>query len=711
MTLVDKDGAPLFTNLLSEEDSPYLRQHAHNPVNWLPWGEDAFSRASEEDKPIFLSIGYSTCHWCHVMERETFDNLEIAAFLNKHFVSIKLDREQRPDIDEIYMIGTQLMSGQGGWPMSNFLTLGGKPFFSGTYFPPENFKSLIKKLNEIWRTRRLDIEREADKIAAAITRHTNAKSDTGNLDYILHAAAKALKDQFDESYGGFGSSPKFPNESYLMLLLESWRRQGDKDACNAVRVTLNQMYQGGIYDQVAGGFHRYAVDREWQVPHFEKMLYNQAQLLELYALAFSSLNLPAYKRVATEIAEYVLRDMICPEGAFYSATDADSEGEEGMFFTWTFEELESELSKVDFDFVREVCGASRGGNFEGKNILNLKSFVGLSQKEDSESWLTQLSYIKAKLYALREKRSHPLRDEKIITGWNSMMISALAKAGCCLGSQRFLKAATRAAEYLWKEHWQEGLLWRISLNGHTSIKGNLEDYGGFAAASMTLFKYTQDAIWLERAEQIISAMNISFWDHDEAGYFMSNSYEAERLITRPKSPMDGATPSANSYALSALVQYWLVTRDIGVEDKINQTIKQYSGLIEAAPSAFSYMICVLQDYLSGQRDSIQYAAGGQVRVCLRQTDSGRALDIDIQKDFYISANETVGVFKPTLITGENIRCWYPAGATRTLEFVDEPSKFYEGKITIDIAGEGPFSLNLQACDGTKCFSPEMLIFY
>ena len=710
MTLTDENGLPLYTNRLSAEDSPYLRQHAHNPVNWFPWGDDAFAEAKTGDKPIFLSIGYSTCHWCHVMERESFDNLEIAELLNRNFVPVKLDREQRPDIDEIYMTGTQLMSGHGGWPMSNFLTPEGKPFFSGTYFPPESFRDLIKQLDKVWKTRRTEIYREADRISEAIARHTNARGKSEELGDILRISTEALLDLFDNSSGGFGSSPKFPQESHLLLLLESWKRNKGESVRNALRLTLDQMYQGGIYDQVAGGFHRYAVDNEWQVPHFEKMLYNQAQLLHVYALAYSRFNLNAYKRVANEIAEYVLREMTSSEGAFYSATDADSEGEEGLFFTWTFEELENELSDDDLAFVMEVYGVTRDGNFEGKNILHLKNFPDLNRKEDSDDWLKHLSVIKAKLYSLRTQRLSPLRDEKIITGWNSMMISALVIAGHLLQSPKFLQAAERAADYLWTQHRREGVLWRISFNGNTSIKGNLEDYGSFAAASMSLFKYTAKEKWLDRARLIIQEMNALFWDMDDAGYFFSSIDEAKRLITRPKSPMDGATPSANSYAVSALVCFWLVTKDIGTEEKINRTIKQYSGLITSAPTAFSYMSSILQDYLTGQRDSIQYAANGHVRASLHKTVTGRTLELNIDQDWYINANKTTGSFKPTFITGKNIHCRYPLGTTRTPSFTEEPSNFYEGKITIDIVGEGPISLNLQACDKTSCLVPELLTF-
>ena len=709
--LVDDKGNPRYTNRLIKEDSPYLRQHAHNPVDWFPWGEEAFAKARAEDKPVFLSIGYSTCHWCHVMERESFDNLQISEYLNTHFVSIKLDREQRPDLDDIYMTGTQLMSGHGGWPMSNFLTVEGRPFYSGTYYPAENFHHLLGQLNELWNTKRNEVERQADEVAKAISKYTTAKSESAQLGDLVTAGAEELNGTFDSSYGGFGGAPKFPNESQLMLLLENWQRNGDERSREALQKTLDHLYQGGIYDQVAGGFHRYAVDRQWQVPHFEKMLYNQAQLLPLYAQGFVALGETAYRRIAIEIGDYVLRDMISPEGAFYSATDADSEGEEGLFFTWTLEDLAEVLAADDLSLVQRLYGAGEEGNFEGRNILHLDGSIESFAGKDVDSVLNQVDQIKTTLYAEREKRIHPLRDEKVITGWNAMMITAFAVAGHWLNHSRFVEAALHAADYLWEHHWQDRSLWRISLDGHQSISGNLEDYAAFAGAAMNLYRITQKQEWLERGAAVIDSMNNLFWDEDGAGYFLSRESENGPLITRPKSPMDGATPSANSLAVSALVQYWLVTGDVTIEQKITQTASEFSGLMVKTPSAFSYMIVALQDYLEGQVGPIQYAAEGKVRVARRKVEDEVALDISIQPGWHINASKTLEDLIPTRVEGKDLAVQYPVAVSRKLTFVDEPGDFYEGDITILVGGGGgPITLELQACDDARCLAPERLVF-
>jgi uncharacterized protein len=412
-TLIDKDGEPLYTNELIHEDSPYLVQHAHNPVNWVPWGDEAFESARQEDKPVFLSIGYSTCHWCHVMEHESFDNVQIAEYLNEHFICIKLDREQRPDLDDVYMTGLQVMKGQGGWPMSNFLTHEGYPFYAGTYYPPDNFLDILKQLAEAWRTRRAEIQSQATEVSNAIVKYTSAKNSAEELGgELISRAASELVARLDETNGGFGSAPKFPNESQLLLLIDDIRRSQSSDSLHALTLTLDKMYQGGIYDQVAGGFHRYAVDSQWLVPHFEKMLYNQAQLLSVYSQAFGLTGDPAYKRIATEIANYVVRDMTDLEGGFYSATDADSEGEEGLFFVWTPDELKTCLTQDQVAFVTEVYGVTDDGNFEGHNILNLDGSLedyADAHDLDINELLVELQKIKECLYQSREQRVHPLR--------------------------------------------------------------------------------------------------------------------------------------------------------------------------------------------------------------------------------------------------------------------------------------------------------------
>jgi uncharacterized protein YyaL (SSP411 family) len=702
-----------YRNRLGKEDSPYLLQHANNPVDWYPWGDEAFDKARLEDKPVFLSIGYSTCHWCHVMEHESFDNDEIAKYLNEHFVAIKLDREQRPDLDDIYMTGTQLMTGHGGWPMSNFLSAEGKPFYSGTYFPPANFMQLLQQLTEVWSTRRNEVLAQADKMAVSIEQYTAAKSNNAQLGDLLTLAVNELHGRFDSVHGGFGDAPKFPNESQLGLVLTDWQRTGNKQSEIVLRLTLDRLYQGGIYDQIAGGFHRYSVDQHWLVPHFEKMLYSQAQLLALYAKAYGVLGDQAYKRVAIEIAEYVLRDMCSPDGAFYSATDADSEGGEGVFFVWSAQALEEELSKEDVELVTELYGVTENGNFEGGNILHLGGSLEEYAEDRSltlDMLLKRLENIKNRLYTKREQRIHPLRDEKIITGWNSMMVSSLAAAATYLDKPALLAAALRAAEFLWEKHWHDEGLWRISLGGHPSITGNLEDYSAFAEATMMLYARTDEIKWLDRGLLIIQQMNTLFWDDEEGGYFLSHIADAGPLITRPKSPMDGATPSANSMAISALTQCWLMTRDPTIEQKLNAAENAFSGLLTSSPSAFSYMVTAMQNHLHGQRDPIQFAAEGKIRVMLYRTKDGFSLDLVLQEGWHVNGHETFGDLLPTTVL-EHDDVIYPEGITRKLPFMDEEISLYEGHVSIAISSPSwPIALQLQACDDTQCLAPEQLLF-
>ena len=442
-THLDEDGQPKYTNRLVDEASPYLLQHAHNPVDWYPWGAEAFERAKQEDKPVFLSIGYSTCHWCHVMEGESFDDEQIAALLNEHFISIKLDREQRPDLDDIYMTGVQMLTGQGGWPMSNFLTPEGAPFFAGTYFPPDHFRGLLEQIVGVWRDRREEVDKQAREVAQNIARFTAARAETRQLpDDLIEVTTNEILGRLDEVNGGFGGAPKFPNEVMLSVLVDAVERSGSAEAHRALSLTLDKMGQGGIFDHVAGGFHRYTVDAIWLVPHFEKMLYNQAQLLRVYARAARLTGSAAWRRVAEQTVQYVLRDMRDGDGRFFSATDADSEGEEGRFFVWTREQLEAALGAEDAAFVCALYQVTDAGNFEGANILNLSAPLPESDYE-------RVDRIHHTLYDVREQREHPLRDEKVITGWNAMMITSLASAGQDLREPAWVEAAARAADALW----------------------------------------------------------------------------------------------------------------------------------------------------------------------------------------------------------------------------------------------------------------------
>ncbi|MCB1647621.1 MAG: thioredoxin domain-containing protein, partial [Pseudomonadales bacterium] len=556
-TLVDSKGQPLYTNRLIHEDSPYLRQHAHNPVDWYPWCEEAFARAKAENKPVFLSIGYSTCHWCHVMEHESFDNEAIAAYLNEHFVSIKLDREQRPDLDDIYMTGVQLMSGQGGWPMSNFLTPEGQPFFAGTYYPAAGFRALLERISEVWTTRQQDVLEQAAKTSEAIAQYTAARSISKSLPEDLHQqAADELLSRFDETHGGFGGAPKFPNESMLWLGLTLADRYQRDDLRQMVCHTLDKMAAGGIYDQVGGGFHRYTVDQHWLTPHFEKMLYNQGQLIRVYAEAWRQTRKPAYSRVVRETIAYLLRDMRRSDGCFWSATDADSEGEEGRFFVWTPAELATVLSDGQFALVMDLYGVTENGNFEGRNILHTEGSLedyGEQVNRPVGELEAELEQVRQKLYEFREQRIHPLCDEKIILSWNSLIVTALAEASAAFAEPEWLDLAESTMRRLLAVLKTPAGLWRISLHDTVSVAANQEDYAYTLEAVMSLYVQSGKTLWLTHARELAREMSDLFEDKQEGGFYLSRQDEATPLITRPRSPMDGAMASGNSVALSGLL--------------------------------------------------------------------------------------------------------------------------------------------------------------
>tara|TARA_B110000977_G_scaffold201713_1_gene297961 strand:- start:3336 stop:5582 length:2247 start_codon:yes stop_codon:yes gene_type:complete len=734
---VDASGQPKYTNRLIHESSPYLRQHAHNPVDWYPWGEEAFAKAAAEDKPIFLSIGYSTCHWCHVMEHESFDDEAIAALLNNHFVSIKLDREQRPDLDEVYMTGVQLMSGQGGWPMSNFINHDAKPFFAGTYYPPQGFTSLLGQINELWQDRRADVEAQANQMSESIDKYVSAASESRELLPDLSGiAVKQLLERLDEVQGGFGGAPKFPNEPQLMVLLSDIKFEPRDDALHALTLTLDKMYQGGLCDQVGGGFHRYSVDTHWLVPHFEKMLYNQANLLRVYVSAWRLTGSQAYHRVINQTVEYVLRDMTSPDGLFYSATDADSEGEEGTFFVWTSDELYTLLDSQEYRLVRSVYGASEIGNFEGKNIFYLQDpLESYAQNHglELESLTTQLDAVRTKLNLARNAREKPMRDEKVITAWNGMMITAFVTAGVELAKPSYVAVAENAAEALWQASFDltpnagndstqdavagaaheaaphEGtMLWRIQLDGRTSIPGNLEDYAAFAESLLNLYLHTRAEKWLVRGKHLIEEMIRLFWDEQHGGFFLSRATDSGPQISRPKSPMDGATPSGNSTALMNLVMLYEVTGDRVIEEKIHRCLSFFAGLIMASPSAFGYMISAADRFRRGSRDSVQWCCEGkvQIKVCYEENTTG--VWLTIAKGWHLSASSgssESGVGGLTVMGVNDVL--YPAPSSLKTEFQTEPMDVYSGQVKLVVKHRvSVIELQLQLCSDSICLSPQ-----
>ena len=726
---LNKDGSAVYNNRLILEDSPYLIQHAHNPVDWHAWGPEAFAKAKRENKPIFLSIGYSTCHWCHVMERESFENLEIARVLNKHFISIKVDREQHPDIDETYMLAVMLIANHGGWPMSSFLTPEGKPFYGGTYFKPDVFNQMLTKIAVLWEQDRADLEQQADRVAQAVARAGQSRLESSKIDdQVIQKAAQEILTGHDELQGGFSQAPKFPQESVLFLLLQVAERNSDKQALQAVKNTLDAMAQGGIHDQVAGGFHRYSTDNEWLVPHFEKMLYNQAHLARVYILAWRLTGELRFKRVAEQTINYVLRDMTSPKGGFYSATDADSEGAEGRFFLWTKDEVKAALSKDDANLAIKIFGMDDRGNYEGSNILHMPisiSEFAINSNVSDEELYRHLDRIREALYLAREKRSHPLRDEKVITAWNGMMISTLALAADLLGNPTYLEAAKRAAQFIWDNNWrQEGELWRVHLDGRSSVVGSQEDYAYLAEGLIHLFDATGDRIWLERAKMVGDVMLKEFWDEDGGGFYLGPADRQMSAMGRLKeSDGDAAMPSGNSVALRVFQMLSRRTDNLEYPKLAESTLAAFSGMIKIHPSGFGYMLTAVQDLTQGELSARGFAAQGGIRIEAELLAGLKlSLRMEIPKGWHINSDRPLqkSLIATKLDLKNNARGWelkdvsYPKADTKKLGFQSKPLSLYQGVVEIQAdfkrIDDGvrmlPLQLSLQACNDKVCLPPE-----
>jgi hypothetical protein len=595
-------------NRLLAETSPYLRQHAYNPVDWHPWGEEAFTKARHEDKPIFLSIGYAACHWCHVMERESFEDGSIAAYLNDRFVSIKVDREERPDIDEIYLSAVQLMSGHGGWPLSAWLTPDRRPFFGGTYFPPEDrggragFRTVLERLAEIWRTRREEVESSAGRITERVASFADVPAGPGLLSAsLLSGAASTLVRSFDREHGGFGSAPKFPHSMGVRLLLRHHRRTGDLAALEAATVTLDRMAAGGIYDHLGGGFHRYSVDTRWLVPHFEKMLYDQALLAVAYLDGYQATGTPRYLDVVRETLDFVLCDLQGPEGGFCSTLDADSEGEEGIFYTWTPAEIAAVLGARDGALLARAYDCTADGNFDGRSILHLgadaTALATQTGREPDEVRAVLVSG-RRKLLLAREDRVYPALDDKVLAAWNGLAISAFARAGAVMEEPRFLDAAVRAARFVLDTMGGEDLLLRVYKDGTAKIPAYLEDYAGMAVALGDLYEADFNPRWLTAAVRLVETMRREF--ADPVGGFFNTASRHDDLIVRVKNAQDGSTPSGNSLAAGALLRLGRLLGRADLEEEGARTLRTFQPLLEQAPGAFHQSLLAL-DFFQGPR--------------------------------------------------------------------------------------------------------------
>jgi uncharacterized protein YyaL (SSP411 family) len=601
-------------NRLIDETSPYLQQHANNPVEWYPWGQEALERAAKEDKPIFLSIGYAACHWCHVMERESFEDPEVAAVMNRLFVCIKVDREERPDLDAIYMQAVVAVSGSGGWPMSVFLTPDLKPFYGGTYFPPQerggmpSFRRVLEATEDAFRKRRGEVVASADQIVEHLQQSATFQGDQEPLTTeMLDMAFKRLAPNIDTEWGGFGTSIKFPQPMVHEFLLRYGDRTGEPTAQVMVDLTLDRMSRGGIYDHIGGGFHRYSTDRAWLVPHFEKMLYDNALMVRLYLHAYQALGRPEYKRVVEETLDYILRDMRDASGGFYTAQDADSEGEEGIFYTWKRAELLLVLGQEAGELLCKVYGVTEGGNFEGASILFLpqelsKLAVELGIVESD--LLEQLEQSKEVLLTLRGKRVWPMRDEKVLTGWNALMLGSLAESASVLGRADYLAAATANASFLLESlRDADGRLLRTYRNGTSKLKGYLEDYAFLVDGLITLYEATFESRWLWEAQGLAEAMLELFWDADSASFY-STGHDHEELLVRPQEFSDNAIPSGASAAVLALQRLGSLVGTAKYSETAQTALRAMRSTMMAQPVGYGHWLCALDFALSTPKEVV-----------------------------------------------------------------------------------------------------------
>lgn len=595
------------TNRLIHEKSPYLLQHAHNPVDWYAWGKEAFEKARRENKPIFLSIGYSTCHWCHVMEHESFEDEEVAKLMNEVFVSIKVDREERPDIDKIYMSVCHMLTSGGGWPLTIIMTPDKKPFFAGTYFPKKGrfgrlgMMDLIPQIRDAWADKHEDILKSASQITAALQRSTPTTSGDELGLSTLKTAYSQLAGSFDKHRGGFGGGMKFPTPHNLLFLLRYWKRTGDANALSMAEETLQAMRRGGIYDHVGFGIHRYATDSKWLVPHFEKMLYDQALLAMAYTEAYQATQKAGYERTAREIFSYILRDMTSPEGGFYSAEDADSDGEEGKFYVWTEEELRQLLKPKEADLAIKVFNVERNGNFAeqatrrktGGNILHLQEplrTIASRLKTTEADLRSQLEAIRQKLFEVRERRIHPYKDDKILTDWNGLMIAALAKAAQAFDEPKYAEAAGRAADFILKDmRKSDGRLLHRYRNGDAAIQAHVDDYAFLVWGLIELYETTFDVERLDTALDLNEDLIEHFWDAKNGGFYFAAD-DGEVLLARQKVIYDGAVPSGNSVSMLNLLRLSRMTANADLEEKSAQVGRAFSKNVSGGPSSHTLLM-------------------------------------------------------------------------------------------------------------------------
>ena len=736
--LKNPDGSWKWTNRLVHETSPYLLLHAHNPVDWYPWGDEALELAKKENKLIFLSVGYSTCYWCHVMEREVFSNSEIAEMMNENFINIKIDREERPDLDEIYMTATQLLIQRGGWPNSVFLTPDLKPFYAGTYFPPTDmpgrpgFPTILDAVHEAWVTREAEVIESADQISKtiemAISRGFTALNARALDRSLTTAALDYLQTSYSRDYGGFGRAPKFPSPANLEFLLSEYERNSglqtapikkDEALLKMITHTLDMMAYGGMYDQVGGGFHRYSVDAKWLIPHFEKMLYDNAQLAKVYLHAYQLTQESRYRRVAEEIFSFIFREMTAPEGGFYAALDAETDTEEGKYYVWTADEIRKVLGKKDAKRFNDVYGVDKGPNFEGKSVLYVP------KRATVEGAVKDLSTARERLLKARAEREYPLLDTKIIVNWNGLMIDALAYGYHVLGKEQYLTAASKAAQFVLDTlRKPDGELWHTYTAGVVKQDAYLDDYAFFVRGLLGLYDATGEEKWLDSARTLTDTMIQLFWDDKNGGFYYTKA-DAKHLIVRTKKPYDSAIPSGNAVAVKNLLAFGMDYRNYA-----EKTLRIFSDAMAQSPSSFMHLHFALNHYLMTTEEGFDAAAPSLVTASTTlKAESDEIFEVELQLEiaagWHINANPAGqdNLIPTTLevdtdMPVEIVDIAYPKGKSMRFEFSDESLNVYEDSLIIPIklkqksnaTGSSKVTLKLtyQPCNDTECLFPETL---
>jgi uncharacterized protein YyaL (SSP411 family) len=712
---------PAGTNRLIHESSPYLLLHAHNPVDWFPWGEEAIELARKLDRPIFLSIGYSTCYWCHRMEEDVFEDPKIAALMNEGFISIKVDREERPDLDEIYMTATQLITQAGGWPNSVFLTPDLKPFFAGTYFPPEDregrvgFPTVLRRIGEMWKTDRARILESADRISEGLDRIVSARTDPADAipgAGAVRNAVATLARSFDEEWGGFGPPPKFPTPGNLFLLRDEASR-GDADALRMLLATLHRMGEGALYDHLGGGFHRYATDREWRVPHFEKMLYDNAALAEILVETARLSGDPELSRLARGSLDFVLEKLTGTNGAFLSAIDAQTEGREGAFYIWKREELERVLMPAEHSLLAPIFGFDRAPNFEGEEYTVFLT-APLSEHANRlattrEDLLERMAPSIEKLRRVREERPFPLVDDKVLADWNGMMIAAMAKAGGYFQEPRYLRAAEKAASFILEELRSEsGSLLHVWRDDNARVDAFLDDYAFLMKALLVLHRETGSKRWLDEAETLAKEMESRLRD-PRGGYFQT--VPKPYLLFQSKSVYDGAILSGNAVAIEALLELTALTGKPAYRESAEAALRAFAPDLEQHPAgAMTLALAVERYHREAAPQTLDALALSVVEASIEIQPPDRfAVSLSVKDGWHINANPASSLYLiPTEIRGAVQGVVYPPGASKTFTFSSEALSVYHGRLTIrgDLREDAKsVELVYQACDDTRCLAP------